>query len=381
MAFKFGLIQSIDPTITLICFIVVVAFIIFFEHATEVLEYLLEENQMYSKIVQVIYKELMLMGVISFSIIMYQASKTGESSEKESTIIVAIDFAHIILFYMTIFFVVHAIYFIRISIYNHRRNRGHFARSIKSLVEQIEALEQKPWWHPARWLFHSDLLLLSSLRSKAEFKIVQTIFQALYLVPRNFNYPAYISGCYERYALKTTNRSLASWFILLVAILVNYLRLFIGYSCTIHHYSNSSHRLLGSSSSDSSASGDAHEIQREDDLCRKLTMREFLVVGAMITAYNLCVLIASRVYKLRLVQFSGIKTSGDILGYLKYLESFEEVPGAPRCRSALRDSPRLCPCVCPCPCPCPCVCVGVGLQEGDQGDQALHHEAAALGDR
>lgn len=303
MAFKFGIIQSIDPTITLICFIIVVAFIIFFEHATEVLEYLLEENQMYRKIVQVIYKELMLMGVISFSIIMYQASKTTVASENETNIIVAIDFAHIILFYMTIFFVFHAIYLIRISIYNHRKNRGYFAKTLKSLAHQVGELENKPWWNPRKWLFHSDILLLSPLRDKAEFKIVQTIFQALYLVPRNFNYPAYISGCYERYALKTINRSLVSWFILLFVILVNYLRLYLGYNCTIHNYGGSSHRLLGGSSAGGTTTATdpaiAHHIQREDDACRKLTMREFLVVGAMITVYNLGVLIASRIYKMR----------------------------------------------------------------------------------
>ncbi len=299
MGFKFGLIQSIDPTITLICFVVVVAFVVFFEHATEVLEFLLEENQMYSKIVQVIYKELMLMGVISFSIIMYQASKTT-ATEEETTIIIAIDFAHIILFYMTIFFVFHAVYLIRISIYNHRRNRGYFAKSIKSLADQIEEVEKRSCWSPSKWLYHFDFFSLSSLREKAEFKVVQTIFQALYLVPRNFNYPAYISGCYERYALKTINRSLLSWFILLMAILINYLRLFIGFKCSIHSFSTGAHRLLGSTGDANTIDADAaHEVERENDECRKLTMREFLVVGAMITVYNLGVLIASRIYKWR----------------------------------------------------------------------------------
>ncbi len=73
--------------------------------------------------------------------------------------------------------------------------------------------------------------------------MVQSVFNALYLVPKNFNYSAYIAGCYGRYALKTINRSFLSWIMFLMIIIVNFLRLYIGYTCTIHQKS-AAHRYL-----------------------------------------------------------------------------------------------------------------------------------------
>lgn len=53
---------SIDPAKTLIAFLVVIFFIIMFDYTTEILEFFLKDSIIYSKIVQSIYKELMIMG-------------------------------------------------------------------------------------------------------------------------------------------------------------------------------------------------------------------------------------------------------------------------------------------------------------------------------
>lgn len=323
MGFRFGLIQSIDPATTVVCFVIVVAFVIVFEHATELLEVLLEENHVYSKILQIVYKELMLMGVISFSIVMYQASKPDDLSAQESSAIESIDFAHIVLFYMTFFFVLHAFYLIRISIDNFHRNRVHYAETAASLLQKLAAVEGRPWWSPARLLYHSEFFL-TPLREKVEFKVVQSIFFALYLVPRNFDYPAYLTRCYERYALKTITRSLLSWLVLLLAVLANYLRLFAGYSCTIHGVVEAEHRRW-LSAPDGYGYAYGADVDADNDRCRKLTMREFLAGGALLTLFNLCLLVAARLYKLRLVHFVGTSRSADFREYLEYLHSFEEV--------------------------------------------------------
>lgn len=337
MGFKFGLIQSLDPILALKTFVAVVAFIILFEYITEVLEYLLEESYAYSKMLQIIYKELMLMGVISFGIIMYEAANESPSSSMYDTI-VAIDFVHIILFYLTIFFVVHAFYLIRISIFNYRKYRHYFAVSLADLAERVGILSENPC-SIGNLLFRSDFVLLSSLRDKVEFKMVQSVFHALYLVPKNFNYPAYIAGCYERYALKTINRTFLSWVMFLLVIIVNFLRLYIGYNCTIHQKS-SSHRylleedLLGGGTSygggshygsgTSSSHHSAESTAEEDENCRKLTVREFLAAGAMVVLYNVILLIVSRIYKLRLVHMAGTEGSHEFRDFLEHIHQHEQ---------------------------------------------------------
>lgn len=334
-----------DPILTLKTFVAVVAFIILFEYMTEILEYLLEESYAYSKMLQVIYKELMLMGVISFGIIMFEAANESHSQNTYDTI-VAIDFAHIILFYLTIFFVVHAFYLIRISIFNYRKYRHYFAVSLTDLAERAGILAENPC-SIANILFRSDFVLLSSLRDKVEFKMVQSVFNALYLVPKNFNYPAYIAGCYGRYALKTINRTFMSWMMFLLVIIVNFLRLYVGYSCTIHQQS-AAHRYLteedilgGGSSyggstygggtygsgSHAGGSGSHHyseDTSFEDENCRKLTIREFLAAGAMVVVYNVVLLIVSRIYKLRLVHMAGTEGSHEFKDFLAHIHNHEQ---------------------------------------------------------
>ncbi len=102
MGFHFGLIDTLDPKVSLYAFIGVISFVIVFEYGIGILEYFLEVHPLYNRIAQVIYKELMLMGIISFSIIMYEAKNTSPT-EDQLNIIKSIDFAHIILFYVTIF--------------------------------------------------------------------------------------------------------------------------------------------------------------------------------------------------------------------------------------------------------------------------------------
>lgn len=343
MGFKFGLIQSLDPILSLKTFVAVVAFIILFEYVTEIIEYLLEESYAYSKMLQIIYKELMLMGVISFGIIMYEAANENTSAGMYDTI-VAIDFVHIMLFYLTIFFVVHAFYLIRISIFIYRKYRHYFAMSLTDLAERVGILAENPW-SIANILFRSDFILLSSLRDKVEFKMVQSVFNALYLVPKNFNYSAYIAGCYGRYALKTINRSFLSWIMFLMIIIVNFLRLYIGYTCTIHQKSAAHRHLLdemsieeeellgggsygggtyGGGSSHGSSSHHYADTSQVDEDCRKLTIREFLAAGAMVVCYNVILLIVSRIYKLRLVHMAGTNGSHEFRDFLDHIHNHEQ---------------------------------------------------------
>jgi hypothetical protein len=272
MGFEFGLANDLDPSISLYCFIAVVIFLIFFDYITGILEFFLERSPLYNRMLQLIYKELMLMGLVSFGVIMYEASATHEEVAtatddhhvtttddhhvvtddhhyspsysptthhrllssgagpltKNEKIIISIDFAHILLFYITLCFVLHAFFLMGISILNERKYHRLAAEEIDSLIAKVKNYSKNPVW---KFLFEFPFWPFSSVKSHVEFHLLKEFFQKTYLVSLNFDFAAYISISFGRYALRTINRSLFSWFVFLAVIVVNYCRIAAGFSC------------------------------------------------------------------------------------------------------------------------------------------------------
>jgi hypothetical protein len=113
-AFNLGALES-TPSITLGSFVIIIIFILFFEFFTKFLEFTLEDSPRYNRMVQNIYKELMQLGVISFIFALYDSASNGGSGIAYKWLI-AIDFSHVLLFFVTIYFVVHTFYLIGVSI-------------------------------------------------------------------------------------------------------------------------------------------------------------------------------------------------------------------------------------------------------------------------
>jgi len=65
----FGLAATLDPTITLVVFVTLIACLIILEHTLDELEVLAHEAG-YSELVKKVYKEMMIMGVLGFGVFM-----------------------------------------------------------------------------------------------------------------------------------------------------------------------------------------------------------------------------------------------------------------------------------------------------------------------
>ena len=324
MAFQFGLIDNMDPTLSLLCFIGVIAFIIFFEYCTGVLEFFLEESPLYNQMVQSIYKELMMMGLISFIIIMYEASQTNVSFAAHEAI-VAIDFAHIILFYVTMFFVIHAFFLIKTSLSTAVSYRRLFAETTQNILADVEETCRN-WF--GKFFFQLKYLPLSAVRDRLEFNLIHTIFNSTYCLPENFDFAEYLSNSYARYSLKLIHRSLFTWLMLIVSVIANFIRIQAGYSCHIISTSSSSHRRLGGTvTDDHAATTDDHatddhaiaeNIAEHNEDCHIWTLELFLIGGACLILYTALVVYMSRLYKIRLIQYAGVKGPDESIEFMRY---------------------------------------------------------------
>ena len=81
MGFKFGLVSNINSEKTLICFLGVILFVIMFDFLANLLEFFVAGSELYNRMIQMIYKELMLMGLVSFTVIMINASKPAYGAD------------------------------------------------------------------------------------------------------------------------------------------------------------------------------------------------------------------------------------------------------------------------------------------------------------
>lgn len=74
MAFSFGIMSTIDGNVSTVAFIITIIFLVTFDSATNAWEASLSGSVIYNSMLQKIYKELMMMGFVSFGIAMYQVS-------------------------------------------------------------------------------------------------------------------------------------------------------------------------------------------------------------------------------------------------------------------------------------------------------------------
>lgn len=273
MGFTFGVANELDPDISLFAFFAVIAFLIFFDYVSGVVEFFLEKSPLYNRMLQMMYKELMLMGLVSFSIVMFEAA---EGAGAANATVEAIDFAHILLFYLTLFFVLHAFFLMGISILNEKKYRNVYLEDLNQLITKIKDNSRNPIWN---FFFHLESWPFSKVRQHVEFHLLNTLFLNTYLLSETFDFSTYLSISFGRYALKSTNRSLFSWIIILFILIINYTRLQIGYGCLSSSQVQTDDRLINNTN------------------CKSYTVRMFGLAGIIYCVYIAIIIFISHYYK------------------------------------------------------------------------------------
>lgn len=285
MGFEFGVVQKLDFKVTLYCFVIVVAFVIGVEYVLGILEYFLEGSRLYTKMMHMIYKELMLMGMLTFCVMMYEAVPADKDNIVEVEWLEAIDFSHVYLFFVTFFFVSHAFYLMAMSVSAVSEYRLMFSERTASLVDGLQNLKKSCI---GSTLFYRTLLPFCSTKYHVEFSMIQSLFTRLYKLPEDLDFPYYLSGCFDRVALKIINRSMFTWAVLLFLVICNYARIrynLTGRMCTYVF------AQLGWEVPD--------ELSGEGPTTLNSTLFVFLICGTVLVMYTVLLTLISRIYKAR----------------------------------------------------------------------------------
>eukprot|EP01041_Mallomonas_annulata_P010237 gene10237-21353_t len=308
MGFKFGMISEINAGIGTATFIMVIVFLGLFDGLTELIDSLLESHDDHTKdenatyrMIQTVYKELMVMGLVSFVIVLV------DTEEWNPFWILAIDFAHICLFFMAIFYVVQAALLIAFLGLIHSECREMSRTDMNKVISDIEGLEKKPWSFQSI-LFHRKYIIGSQIQEEAEFKIESYIFREKFSIPEEFDYVQYLTLATEEYTLKLLTMTPVNRFILIIIAGLNYARVALmkrdGVHCLDHmNYLGRSRYLSG---------GETLEIASHEDCALKM-LDTFAIVGYWLLFWNILLKFISRLLVMGQRNFSTELLNGTVI--------------------------------------------------------------------
>lgn len=215
---------------------------------------------------------------------MYRA---GDPSLQATELLLSMDFSGYLIFFITMFHVIHGIYIIGLSLITAKEYDQLHSYSNMTLLNDYSRHIKSSWFYSFLFARQFSPIYLTTIRKQFEFKILFSLFRHTYWLPVNFHYGLYLSQCLERYSERIMTIGPTGWTFLLVVIVCNYLRTAYGvseiYNCNL------------SSSNDENRNDKTHEEHR----CDWLQLRLFCLYGTFMAIYILVVFIMGRVYTLR----------------------------------------------------------------------------------
>jgi hypothetical protein len=254
----FGLMGTLDSSASTLIFVLLLILLILLEMGFYHLEHWARANDI-NELVEKLKEELMLMGLLSFTIFIYTQAAGGAVTEgsKIYPYFISFEMIHIVLLFVAIAFCAQASYLIMYAVRQGRSYLKSKRLSAKTLIEQVSnlkvdspfsywAFHSLPWWVPVNY---------PVLRKRVEVKIVERLFLEYQNRKEDFRFAYYISQLFRLYIAELGKVSPRAWSMVGLLVVLNYCRIvaiddkFNSSSwCTygpIPGSDSSAHRMLG----------------------------------------------------------------------------------------------------------------------------------------
>jgi hypothetical protein len=189
----FGIVLYLNSNVGTYAFIAFVIGLVFLEFVVEHLERVAEYRGLVT-LFQKLQKELMMMGIISFGVFIYE---TSAHPPPGSVLLEAMEMTHIIVLFMALAFIVQAFFLVLYATVAGRRYLSTMRTGSADLIDSYRTLEHNP---RASWWFHYGSSLIPGmcpLRTNIETRIIERLFVHQHKLPPEFNFAQYISTLFE----------------------------------------------------------------------------------------------------------------------------------------------------------------------------------------
>eukprot|EP00618_Florenciella_parvula_P008229 CAMPEP_0119526416 /NCGR_PEP_ID=MMETSP1344-20130328/41035_1 /TAXON_ID=236787 /ORGANISM="Florenciella parvula, Strain CCMP2471" /LENGTH=273 /DNA_ID=CAMNT_0007565395 /DNA_START=227 /DNA_END=1044 /DNA_ORIENTATION=+ len=214
----FGSVLDRKAMVTTWCMVIVVGLTIGIEGITHWVETLFKDSP-FMPLVHKLYKELMIMGIIAFSVFIgIQTSSIPENA------ILEFEFAHIVLFFFAIFLILQTACMGYLSkttrlLYDrlhHFPIKGTYDAALDTTVDIPKTTFFKvPRQATGFWGREYDVRYL------LEFKIISSFFIDEHKLPRTFDFAHYLAASLELHMIDIVEIDIVSWLVIIVLMLLN----------------------------------------------------------------------------------------------------------------------------------------------------------------
>jgi len=339
----FGLMGTLDSSAATLIFVLLLILLILLEMGFHHLEHWARANDI-NELVEKLKEELMLMGLLSFTIFIYTQAAGGAVTEgsKIYPYFISFEMIHIVLLFVAIAFCAQASYLIMYAVRQGRSYLKSKRLSAKTLIEQVSnlnvespfaswAFHNLPWWFPVNY---------PVLRKRVEVKLVERLFLEYQNRKEDFRFAYYISQLFRLYIAELGKVSPRAWSMVGLLVVLNYCRIVavdVKFNASTWcaegpiATGDSSHRMLGGGGGGSSLA------------CPWYTFGYALFITYLTPIFTFGVLIFAKYYKTHCLDVGlsmlGVdrvdKDRSAYLDALAELEKVEEV--ATRHATALRE--------------------------------------------
>ena len=282
--------------------VALIGFTVAFEYCLHHIEHQLRSHTHYLKILSKVYKELMILGFISFSILIVLQVFDLDTSTSET-----LEFVHVWFFFIALLYAIHVLVYMWLARRDKRRYDVATYRRIPDLLEsykQMQLLEttrrsqaaagRHYWSRFVVWCWDvSDVSYFSAVLSsiyqpaatklyaQMQFHIVRSLFIRTYNLPPHFDFAKYLRRCMSKHITEQLDIKETSWLILVLFLIINVVRVYI-------------------------------EETYDDETYQVVTLWLFLVVPYFLLGLSMCAVVGIERAKRRLLEKVGVQSATDL---------------------------------------------------------------------
>ena len=185
-----GSLQSFNGTVVFIGFLL---FLVILESIVTNLEIAADHRGM-KDLFEKLQRELMMMGIISFIVFIFQTSEPGTH---EGPLFLSFEMTHIIVLFMALAFITQAVFLVSYASVSEKRYLAAMRTSSLELLAQYKSAkcDAFKWW----WFHHGSPFLpaFPTFRLDIEFRIIERLFISQHRLSHEFNFAHYVNKLFK----------------------------------------------------------------------------------------------------------------------------------------------------------------------------------------
>jgi hypothetical protein len=191
----FGSIDHITARFSAFIFVSLFVLIVTLEYVFKYLK-IVTDRHGYSDVFEKLKKELTVLGIISFTVFVYQSADNNNAHSRD---LLAFETVHIIILFIGIAFIIQAVMLIRYAHIGGRQLLAATRKSFASLIKQVQDIQSSPNSF-SYWAFHycpTWLPIFPLCRTEVEYRIIEKFFLEQHPLPSGFRFSKYATMLFK----------------------------------------------------------------------------------------------------------------------------------------------------------------------------------------